>query len=226
MSANLDKSLDEIIGSNKAGSNRARVGGTRGNGPRRVGKQVGSQRRSLPNRRGPIRKNTRAPPNAVARVAKLLDTTREVKVNVEGLPRDIKQDAVREFFASQVGGVQRVLLSYNERGQSTGMANITFKNGELARRAVERFNGSPIDGGRSRLRLNLIVDPNQRPVKSLADRIKAMPQKGGNAPRPVKRGPNRKAAMAKSQNKPKREKSAKKSLEDLDKEMADYFEKK
>ena len=40
-------------------------------------------------------KNTRAPPNAVARVAKLLDTTREVKVNVEGLPRDIKQDAVR-----------------------------------------------------------------------------------------------------------------------------------
>lgn len=47
MSANLDKSLDEIIGSNKAGSNRARVGGTRGNGPRRVGKQVGSQRRSL-----------------------------------------------------------------------------------------------------------------------------------------------------------------------------------
>ena len=83
-------------------------------------------------------------------------------------------------------------MSYNERGQSTGMANITFKNGELARRAVERFNGSPIDGGRSRLRLNLIVDPNQRPVKSLADRIKAMPQKGGNAPRPVKRGPNRK----------------------------------
>ena len=67
---------------------------------------------------------------------------------------------LQEFFASQVGGVQRVLLSYNERGQSTGMANITFKNGELARRAVERFNGSPIDGGRSRLRLNLIVDPN------------------------------------------------------------------
>ncbi|CAI4057472.1 hypothetical protein SUVZ_02G4940 [Saccharomyces uvarum] len=226
MSANLDKSLDEIIGSSRPGGNRVRVGGTRGNGPKRVGKQINTQRRNVPNRNGPIRKNVRPPPNAVARVAKLLDTSREVKVNVEGLPRDIKQDAVREFFASQVGGVQRVLLSYNERGQSTGMANITFKNGDLARRAVERFNGSPIDGGRSRLRLNLIVDPNQRPTRSLADRIKAMPQKSGNAPRPVKRGPNRKAAMVKTQNKQKRERPAKKSLEDLDKEMADYFEKK
>lgn len=100
MSANLDKSLDEIIGSSRPGGNRARVGGTRGNGPKRVGKQVNTQRRNVPNRNvpnrnGPIRKNVRPPPNAVARVAKLLDTSREVKVNVEGLPRDIKQDAVR-----------------------------------------------------------------------------------------------------------------------------------
>lgn len=44
MSANLDKSLDEIIGSSRPGGNRARVGGTRGNGPKRVGKQVNTQR--------------------------------------------------------------------------------------------------------------------------------------------------------------------------------------
>ncbi|QLQ78226.1 hypothetical protein HG537_0A04730 [Torulaspora globosa] len=162
-------------------------------------------------------------PEAASRVARLLDSSREAKVNVEGLPRDIKQDAVREFFASQVGGVARVLLSYNERGQSTGMANITFKNGEMAKKAVAKFNGAPIDGGRSRLRLNLIIDPTQRPSRSLSDRIRAIPPnvKAANA----RKGPTRKAALAKKQRQQK-PKQPKKSLEDLDKEMADYFEEK
>lgn len=132
----------------------------------------------------------------------------------------------------------RVLLSYNERGQSTGMANITFKNGEMAKKAVAKFNGAPIDGGRSRLKLNLIIDPTQQPVRSLSERIRAVPQKntrpnnGPNNGRPnnapnnaPKKGPNRKAILAKKPKQP-RVKPAKKSLEDLDKEMADYFEEK
>lgn len=114
------------------------------------------------------------------------------------------------------------------------MANITFKNGEMAKKAVAKFNGAPIDGGRSRLKLNLIIDPNQQPVRSLSDRIRAVPQKNmrpSNAPnngRPnnaPKKGPNRKAVLAKKPKQP-RAKPTKKSLEDLDKEMADYFEEK
>ncbi|GAV47090.1 hypothetical protein ZYGR_0E01050 [Zygosaccharomyces rouxii] len=165
-------------------------------------------------------------------MAKLLDTSREAKVNVEGLPRDIKQDAVKEFFSSQVGGVSRVLLSYNERGQSTGMANITFRNGEMAKKAVAKFNGAPIDGGRSRLRLNLIIDPNQQPSKSLSERIKAVPVTNKNRPSAAaaaaKKGPNKRAAIlkkARAKQQPK-ERQPKKSLEDLDKEMTDYFEEK
>lgn len=107
------------------------------------------------------------------------------------------------------------------------MANITFKNGEMAKKAVAKFNGAPIDGGRSRLKLNLIIDPTQQPARSLSDRIKAVPQKNlrqGNAP-PPRKGPNRKAVLAKKP-KPQRAKPEKKSLEDLDKEMADYFEEK
>ncbi|AQZ16657.1 YRA1 (YDR381W) [Zygosaccharomyces parabailii] len=220
MSVNLDKSLDEIIGSSKKQA-RSRVGvGKRavGGGPKKVSKQL--RRQPAPG------KKVRAPANVAAvKMAKLLDASREAKVNVEGLPRDIKQDAVKEFFASQVGGVMRVLLSYNERGQSTGMANITFRNGEMAKRAVAKFNGAPIDGGRTRLKLNLIIDPTQQPVRSLSERIRAVP-----APRKaatVKKGPNKRAAiLKKARAKQPKERQPKKSLEDLDKEMADYFEEK
>lgn len=85
MSANLDKSLDEIIGANKKAV-RARIN-KRSQGPSRVSKQL---------RRSPVggNKNVRVP-EAASRVARLLDSSREAKVNVEGLPRDIKQDAVK-----------------------------------------------------------------------------------------------------------------------------------
>lgn len=122
-------------------------------------------------------------------------------------------------------------MSYNERGQSTGMANITFRNGEMAKKAVAKFNGAPIDGGRTRLRLNLIIDPNQLPAKSLSERIKALPPSNKNRPSAAaaaKKGPNKRAAIlkkARAKQQPK-ERQPKKSLEDLDKEMSDYFEEK
>lgn len=106
------------------------------------------------------------------------------------------------------------------------MANVTFKNGEMAKKAVAKFNGAPIDGGRSKLKLNLIIDPNQQPVRSLSDRIRAVPQKNNRQSNiPQKKAPNKKAALVKKQKVP-RGKPEKKSLEDLDKEMADYFEEK
>ncbi|CCH58064.1 hypothetical protein TBLA_0A02650 [Henningerozyma blattae CBS 6284] len=247
MSAILDKSLDEIIGNNKrqAKNNSRR----NNNGPRRTTKSFGHSRREHTgpsNRQQPVK---RGPVNAAVRVAQLLNrSNRDAKVSVEGLPRDINQDAVKEFFASQVGGVQRVLLSYNERGNSTGMATITFRNGDAADRAVKKFNGAPIDGGRSKLKLNLIIDPNQQPTKSLSDRIKAVPrqqnmrqqvQNRSRQGRPQRndrqqgpqgqqgRGPNKRVAMVKNRApRQKREKPVKKSLEDLDKEMAEYFDEK
>mgnify|MGYP003362048262 CR=1 FL=1 len=153
---------------------------------------------------------------------------------------------LQEFFATQVGGVHGVLLSYNERGQSTGIASITFKNSEYANRAIARFNGAPIDNGKSRLRLTLLVDPS-RANQNLADRLTGLQgrvgrptnnQVGRPSGRPLGRGgrpiPTRQqqirtqtrapVAPKKKQQQPKREKPVKKSLEDLDKEMADYFD--
>lgn len=87
MSGNLDRSLDEIIGSSKK-QVRSRVNKRTG-GPKKVSKQVRRQA-------GPG-KNVKPPADgaSVARMARLLDTSNEAKVNVEGLPRDIKQDAVK-----------------------------------------------------------------------------------------------------------------------------------
>ncbi|SCV06085.1 LANO_0H21770g1_1 [Lachancea nothofagi CBS 11611] len=217
MSANLDRSLDEIIGTNK----KQIVRKTNKKAPKKVSKQIVGNRRG-----GPVSAvRQRAAP---VKAANALEQAYGTKVSVEGLPRDIKQDAVREFFTSQVGGVARILLSYNERGLSTGMATITFKNAEKAREAVKKFHGAPIDGGRSKLRLSLIVDPSKKP---LASRIQAIAER---KPVPA-RGPNKKVAAVKQQKKegkkpkPKpspKAKPEKKSLEQLDQEMADYFEEK
>lgn len=119
---------------------------------------------------------------------------------------------------------------------STGMANITFKNGDLAQKAVAKFNGAPIDNGRSRLRLNIIVSASTASAavasqQDLSRRIKPLPAKGRGQSVPQRnvqnrqRGPNKKAILAKRQHH-RKPKPAKKSLEDLDKEMADYFEDK
>lgn len=90
MAGNLDQSLDEIIG--KRSQNRRKIG------PRRAGKQVNVHRSRAPVNRTAAQRSVRAPVNAVSRVARLLSSNGHVKVNVEGLPRDIKQDAVRVCF--------------------------------------------------------------------------------------------------------------------------------
>ena len=102
------------------------------------------------------------------------------------------------------------------------------KNSDLANKAVQKFNGAPIDGGRSRLKLNVIIDPTKA-AQDLTRRIQPLPAKPVNPRSAVinkARGPTRKAALAKRARHQKKERPAKKSLEDLDKEMADYFGEK
>jgi len=135
----------------------------------------------------------------------------------------------KEFFQQAVGGVDNVLLSYNEKGVSLGLATITFRTNQKAGEAIKKFNGSPIDGGVRTLKLQLIVDPtkaslaarisqplNQRfgaPASQKVERRKPAPRVVGQK-KPVQKKPAQKKKPAKAQ---------KKSLEDLDKEMADYF---
>ena len=108
---------------------------------------------------------------------------------------------------------------------------ITFLTFEQATALVKNYNGAPIDNGKSKLRLSLVVDTsrNVQPV-ALATRI-AVPNDGKSkktAAAPPKQGKkNLKAIAAKAAKKPAKKpkavKQAKPTLASLDQEMNDYF---
>lgn len=121
-------------------------------------------------------------------------------------------------------------MNYNEKGQFRGVATIVFKSHKNAVLAVEKYNNAPIDGGKSKLKMELIVDPTKKP---LASRISA------NQPQPVEKAQQQKKQHALKQKvqqkrqqlqkkaakpaKAKPAKPAKKTAEQLDQEMSDYF---
>lgn len=109
---------------------------------------------------------------------------------------------------------------------------ITFLTFEQATALVKNYNGAPIDNGKSKLRLSLVVDTsrNVQPV-ALATRI-AVPNDGRSkkAAAPKEGRKNLKAIAAKKAKaakkpvkKPKTAKQAKPTLASLDQEMNDYF---
>ncbi len=133
--------------------------------------------------------------------------------------------SLQEFFQTSVGPVDKVSLSFNEKGKSTGIATVIFKNSNSAQKAVKLYNNAPIDGGKSNLKLELVVDTTKVPF---AARIQPNVQAavGPRVPnarlvkgRPVKPVVNAKAKAKKV----KKQAPKKKSLEELDQEMADYF---
>lgn len=126
-------------------------------------------------------------------------------------------------------------MSYNEKGNFRGIATIIFKSSKNAVNAVEKYNNAPIDGGASKLRMELVIDPSKKPLTA---RITA------NAPAPAAKTDKKTKLKEKLQEKrkqlqkkkvePKKPKAkpakpakaakpAKKSVEQLDQEMADYF---
>ncbi|KAI5970626.1 YRA1 [Candida margitis] len=224
MSASLDKSLDDIISSSKKSfkSRRpgAKVGGAKGT-QNKVGKKlVGNKVKKTATFKRPNGPRPGAAAAAAAAAAvPAFDLSYATKVNVTGLPKDLKQDNIREFFQSQVGGVQTVALSYNERGQFKGVATVIFKSNKNASLAVEKYHGASIDGGKGKLSLELIIDTTKKP---LASRITAKPIQKTQAAKAIE---NKKKLLVKKAKKPaKKPQQKKKTVEELDQEMKDYFE--
>ncbi|CAD1812160.1 RNA recognition motif family protein [Candida parapsilosis] len=223
MSASLDKSLDDIISSSKKSFKSRRPGAKIGGGAKgnqnKVGKKlVGNKTKKTATFKRP---NGPKPAAAAAAAAAVpaFDLSYATKVNVTGLPKDLKQDNIREFFQSQVGGVQTVALSYNERGQFKGVATVIFKSNKNAALAVEKYHGASIDGGKGKLSLELIIDTTKKP---LAARIAAKPVQKAQAAKAIE---NKKKLLVKKAKKPaKKPQQKKKTVEELDQEMADYFE--
>lgn len=126
-------------------------------------------------------------------------------------------------------------MSYNEKGQFRGIATIIFKSTQNAALAIEKYHDAPVDGGKNKLRLELVVEPSP---KTLASRIsansssaaepsqkkeklkKALLEKRKQTQQKKKEAAKKKAAQKPKAKAPKPEK---KTLEQLDQEMTDYF---
>ncbi|KAF5098640.1 hypothetical protein D0Z00_001983 [Geotrichum galactomycetum] len=177
MSANLDKSLDEII-SSKPRTPRGRGG-----------------RKSVSVRKG-VSKSA-APSAAKKAVAKKAAPAAAPKLNV----LDEASKLADRIIISN-------LISYNSKGQSTGVVTITFKTPGHAHKATVRFNGTSIDNGAKFM----------KPRGSKATKATKV-----NTPR--SKGPKAEASKPKA-TKTRTPRRPKKTLEELDAEMADYFDNK
>lgn len=127
-------------------------------------------------------------------------------------------------------------MNYNERAQFQGTATINFRNGTFAAKAVEKYNGAPIDNGSTKLKLEIIVDTSKQPLSA-----RIAPNKGSGATKAKANAKTQVKGQVKtsagSQTKGKKEQPAKttkkavkknsrppkKTAEELDQEMTDYF---
>jgi len=224
MSANVDRSLDDILKEKKANrlaSRRSRKGNKAGGkgAPAPVG---GIKKPSKP-AKGATKGTPTGPSSA----------SRSNKIVVSGLPLDVTQDQIKEYFQKQVGPVRRVDIRYNQNGSSRGIADIIFSKPESATKAAKDLNGMLVD--KRPMKIEVVMDagsvPEQAPSRSLGERVaanpKAQPKSATNTKVSANGAPKGGRAAAGRGAKPKRGRNAgrpkPKTAEELDAEMTDYF---
>ncbi|RYP56376.1 hypothetical protein DL771_011932 [Monosporascus sp. 5C6A] len=157
--------------------------------------------------------------------------------------------SIAEYFKTSVGPIKRVEVSYGPGGVSRGIATVTFAQLDGASKAFNALNGILVDNrpikvssnlGRlltqsaHTIKIEIVVGGAKAaqvapPAKTLTERItqpKAQPKSAAND--------KKKEAAAKAagsgargrggKKKPRNARPAKKTTEELDSEMADYFE--
>ncbi|KAE8160955.1 hypothetical protein BDV40DRAFT_301805 [Aspergillus tamarii] len=211
MSGKLDKSLDEILVNRRQGARRRNRRST--------------QAKAAPAAVGGVKKSTKAakPVGKAAQAGHPMST--ESKIMVSGLPSDVNEANIKEYFSKSAGPVKRVMLTYNQNGTSRGIASIVFSKPDTAAKAAKDLNGLLVDG--RPMKIEVVVDANHAPevpaAKPLGERVaqtksqpkpatasKAADSTRGRGRRGGRRGPK--------SNRPKP-----KSVEELDAEMVDYF---
>lgn len=225
MSSKLDTSLDDILKTRRQSNRRGR-GGRRSDAarPAPTGPVGGVGKSTKPAKQPKSAPSASAAPETSG------------KILVSGLPHDVDQNQLQEYFASAVGvgKPKKVLLQYGQNGRSLGMAQIVFSKHEQAVKATAALNGVKIDNRPVRVEM-LVSAANIPPAAaqpSLADRV-TQPKK--DKPKPATAA---KAAPASAKNargrggraegrgrggRAGRERTKKKTVEELDAEMADYF---
>lgn len=214
MSAKLDKSLDEILVNRRQGVRN-----------RRRATRSKAANAAVPV--GGVKKTTKSAKPAGKAIQNGHPASGESKIMVSGLPADVNEANIKEYFIKSAGPVKRVMLTYNQNGTSRGIASIVFSKPDTAAKAAKDLNGLLVDG--RPMKIEVIVDASHAPAvpasKPLGDRVaqtKAQPKpattaktqnaKAGRGGRRARRGGGRAAGRPKS-----------KTAEELDAEMVDYF---
>ncbi|KAI1744077.1 hypothetical protein F4680DRAFT_406120 [Xylaria scruposa] len=175
---------------------------------------------------------------------------RGTKLKVENLHYDLSQSDLEGLF-SKIGPVVKVELLYDRAGRSDGVAFVTYESRDDALDAINEFNGANAKG--QPIRISIVSSQPRRnpfdsatmPGRPLAERItrprslspndrgidRYVPEGGrrSHSPRPRRRG---RRAGARRENGGEntgrttgRDGRPKKTQEELDAEMEDYFEK-
>ncbi|CAE7011426.1 hypothetical protein CFE70_002059 [Pyrenophora teres f. teres 0-1] len=223
MSSNkMEQSLDDILKASKS-SRRGRAGRRSGAGrPATAPVPVGGVSKST--KQGKPAKATPTAPGA--------SLGGETKIMVSNLPRDIDQVQLQDYFVSAVGvgRPKKVLLQYDAAGRSVGSATVIFNRHDQATKATAALDGVKIDG--RPVRVEILVSASAIPATtrsaSLADRV-TQPKKDKPKPATTEKtaaGAARGRGQTRGRGKGRGGRDArpkKKTVEELDAEMADYF---
>ncbi|GMM49362.1 RNA-binding protein [Starmerella bacillaris] len=233
---NVDQGLDDIISSTSISS-----GGSKSRAKGRNAKRPSASKVSKQSTKP---KNNKA--KAVAKpVAKSSSSVSHPlygakRAVVSNMPLDVSEQDVKEYFATRVGKIRKIEGTYRENGKPTGTYTLTFEKAGNALKLLETYSNQPIDGGKSRLVIQILLDAASAasavPVKPLSERIgTGKPQKPlktkTNQPRKAVSTPKdnnkstKKPAARKSTKSTKSTRSKPKTAAELDAEMTDYFSK-
>ncbi|KAI9744834.1 MAG: hypothetical protein M1818_001759 [Claussenomyces sp. TS43310] len=223
MSGKLDQSLDEILSTQRRGT-RSRRGARRAVSGRAaaVVAPVGGVKKSVK----PVKGAGKAVPTGPANVSG------DSKVVVSNLPKDVTEGQIKEYFGKSIGPIKKVDISYGPNGVSRGIANIIFSRGDGANKALTQCNGLLVDG--KPMKIEMVVDASRAPAlparKGLGERIaqpKSQPKSAATTKATTTstkgtevRGRGRRGRAGRGG---KSGRPTKKTAEELDSEMADYF---
>ncbi|KAF4977367.1 hypothetical protein FZEAL_6095, partial [Fusarium zealandicum] len=221
MSGKLDQALDDITQAQRRSARRR-------TNPRRS-----TGRPAAPAPVGGIQKSTKPARGAGAKPApaKATAANSDSKIIVSNLPKDVSEQQIKEYFIQSVGPIKRVEISYGPNSQSRGIANVTFHKSDGASKAFQKLNGLLVDN--RPIKIEIVVGAAQADkviptAKSLAERTsqpKVQPKSAAAAKHNtgVAKGGAATGPAANKKRRARNARPAKKTAEELDSDMADYF---
>lgn len=138
------------------------------------------------------------------------------KLLISNLDYNVSEDDLKELYQA-FGETKRLVMNYDRSGRSMGTAEVIYKNRADAMKAMQKYNGVPLDGKAMRLE---VVNSGGVGSVSGGGRM-SIPRM--NSSRPVPYGGRGSRNTEDREPRKPREKKVEAKAEDLDAEMDAYF---